>query len=85
VIDGDDGALPSTVKDLARLLLEQIADLSGKVAGLDAELRRRASIDDTARRLATIPGVGPITAAAITTFAPPMETFSKGRDFAASC
>lgn len=83
VIDGEDGALPSTVKDLARLLLDQIAALSGKVADLDAELRRRASVDDTARRLATIPGVGPITAAAITTFAPPMETFSKGRDFAA--
>jgi transposase len=36
--------------------------------------------DDTARRLTTIPGVGAVTAAAITTFAPPMETFSKGRD-----
>ncbi len=83
--DGDDGGLPSTVRDLARLLLDQIAALSGKVANLDAELRRRASVDDTARRLATIPGVGPITAAAITTSAPPMETFSKGRDFAASC
>jgi transposase len=83
VIDGDDGVLPSTVKDLARLLLDQIAALSGKVADLDAELRRCASVDDTARRPATIPGVGPITAAAITTFAPPMETFSKGRDFAA--
>ena len=46
-------------------------------------LRRRASVDDTARRLMTIPGVGPITAAAIRRFAPPMETFSKGRDFAA--
>lgn len=83
VIEGDDGALPSTVRELARLLLDQIADLSGKVTDLDAELRRRASVDDTARRLATIPGIGPITAAAITTFAPPMETFSKGRDFAA--
>ena len=83
VVDGDDGALPAAVRDLARLLLGQIADLGGKIAGLDVELRRRMSVDDTARRLATIPGVGPITAAAITTFAPPMETFSKGRDFAA--
>jgi len=39
--------------------------------------------DDTARLLTTILGVGAVTAAAITTFAPPMETFSKGRDFAA--
>ena len=83
VIDGDDGLLPAAVRDLARLLLDQIAGLAEKIAGLDAELRRRATADDTARRLTTIPGVGPITAAAITTFAPPMETFSKGRDFAA--
>ena len=83
VIDGDDGMLPAAVRDLARLLLDQIAGLAEKIAGLDAELRRRASADDTARRLTTIPGVGAITAAAITTFAPPMETFSKGRDFAA--
>lgn len=83
VVDGEDGALPVGVRDLARLLLDQIADLSGKIAGLDVELRRCAGANDTARRLTTIPGVGPITAAAITTFAPPMETFSKGRDFAA--
>ena len=83
VINGDDGALPAVVRDLAQLLLDQIAGLSEKVANLDAELRRRASTDDTARRLTTIPGIGPITAAAITTFAPPMETFKKGRDFAA--
>jgi transposase len=68
---------------LARLLLDQIAGLTEKVAGLDAERRRRVTTDDTARRLTMIPGVGPIGAAAITTFAPPMETFSKGRDFAA--
>ena len=83
IIDGDDGVLPAAVRDLARLLLEQIADLAAKIAGLDTELRRRAAADETARRLTTIPGVGAVTAAAITTFAPPMETFSKGRDFAA--
>lgn len=83
IIDGDDGLLPITVRDLARLLLEQIAGLAGTIADLDVELRKRASADDTARRLTTIPGVGAVTAAAITTFAPPMETFSKGRDFAA--
>ena len=29
----------------------------------------------------TIPGVGPITALAIQAFAPPMESFRRGRDF----
>ncbi len=31
----------------------------------------------------TIPGVGPITAMAVQEFAPPMESFRRGRDFAA--
>ena len=83
IIDGDEGKLPAAVRDLARLLLDQISDLAEKIAVLDAELRKRASADDTARRLTTIPGVGVVTAAAITSFAPPMETFTKGRDFAA--
>lgn len=30
-----------------------------------------------------MPGVGPITAMSIAAFAPPMEVFRKGRDFAA--
>lgn len=79
IIDGDDGMLPAVVRDPAHLLLGQIAGLAEKIAVLDAELRRRVTTDDTARRLTTIPGAGAVTAAAITTFAPPMETFSKGR------
>ena len=31
----------------------------------------------------TIPGIGPITALAIQAFAPPMESFRRGRDFSA--
>jgi transposase len=57
IIDGDNGMLPTAVRDLARLLLDQIAGLAEKIAGLDSELRRRVTIDDTARRLTTIPGV----------------------------
>ena len=83
IIDVDSGMLPVAVRNLARLLLDQIALLAEKIGGLDEELRKRVTTDDTARRLTTIPGVGAVTAAAITTFAPPMETFSKGRDFAA--
>lgn len=38
---------------------------------------------NNARRLQTIPGVGPVTALAIEAFAPSLETFRSGRDFAA--
>lgn len=42
-----------------------------------------ATQTDTARRLQTMPGVGPVSALAVEAFAPPMESFRRGRDFAA--
>lgn len=36
-----------------------------------------------ARRLITVPGIGPLIATAIAVLAPPPETFRKARDFAA--
>jgi transposase len=71
----------------ARLMLEVLADtiaaLEGRIAQLDAEIGRRAKHDAIARRLMTIPGVGPITATAMAALAPPPDTFQRGRDFAA--
>jgi len=67
------------------LILDVIAGLSEKITGSGVELRRCAGIDNIARRLTKIAGIDPITVVAITTFAPPMEIFSKGRDSAASC
>ncbi len=83
LVESDDGALPEAVATLGRMLVAHIEILNARIETLNKELRQRASSDDRARRLMTIPGVGPITAAALTTFAPPFETFSKGRDFAA--
>jgi len=83
LVGGDDDALPEAVAALGRMLVTQIEMLNTRIEKLDKELRQRASSDRTARRLMAIPGVGPITAAALTTFAPPSETFAKGRDFAA--
>jgi transposase len=57
IIDGDVGMLPTALRDLERLLLDQIAGLAEKIAGLEVELRKRVTADDTARRLTTIPGV----------------------------
>ena len=57
--------------------------LDRQIAALDKEIVRRSREDEVARRLMTIPGIGPITATAITALAPPPGTFAKGRDFAA--
>lgn len=83
VIEGESGELPEPVVKLAGLLVTQIRALSDQIGMLEKELRARATNDETIARLMTIPGIGPITAAAMTTFAPPAETFAKGRHFAA--
>jgi len=48
-IDGDDGAPPVAARDLARPRLTRIEGLGATIAGLDGELRRRVSGDDTGR------------------------------------
>jgi transposase len=83
LVEGDEGALPTAVVALSRMLLAQIAELTERIEVLDTQIRRRASEDPAVKRLMTIPGVGAIAATAPTTFAPPPETFAKGRDFAA--
>ena len=75
--------LPEPVGELAGLLLERIAGLDGKIEELETQLCACAREDEEAARLMTIPGVGPITAMALQAFAPPMESFRRGRDFAA--
>jgi transposase len=83
VVEGEEGVLPEPVAALARVLLAQISALSIQVDTLEKQLRQRAANDETARRLMTIPGIGAIAATVLTSFAPPPETFAKGRDFAA--
>ena len=76
-------SLPEAAHAMFRLMLDLLASLNGRIAVLDKEIARRAREDEVSRRLMTIPGIGPISATAIAALAPPVETFAKGRDFAA--
>jgi transposase len=76
-------SLPGLVRDIGTVYLEQIALLDGKIAELEKVLRREAQRGTETCRLQTMPGIGPITAMAIESFAPPMTVFKRGRDFAA--
>jgi len=75
--------LPEEVRSTLSLLVQTVTTLDEKISLLDKEIARRAREDEVARRLMSIPGIGPITATAIAALAPPAETFRKGRDFAA--
>jgi transposase len=81
----EDGAepIPELARPILRGLIEMLQALDDRIAGLDREIAQRAKEDETARRLMTIPGVGPVTATALAALAPPAETFKRGRDFAA--
>ena len=82
-LEDPDSGLPGAVRALGGVLLGQIADLDAKIDGLEKELRACARQDEQAARLMTIPGIGPIGAMALQAFAPPMESFRRGRDFSA--
>jgi len=84
LMEGEVGvSLPLAAQAMFRVMLAMLGEFSRQVAALDKEIARRAREDEAARRLMTIPGIGPITATAIVALAPPPETFRRGRDFAA--
>ena len=75
--------LPESARAVFEVLTATLASLEENIAVLDAEITRRSKEDLVARRLMTVPGVGPITATAIVALAPSATTFRTGRDFAA--
>lgn len=83
VVEDEDAGLPAAARTSLMALTAMLVQLERQIAALDAEIARRAREDPVARRLMTIPGIGPLIATALATLAPPPEHFAKGRDFAA--
>lgn len=75
--------LPATVREMGAIYIEQIARLTETIERLADELRAASRTDVQLRRLCAIPGIGPVTAGAIAAFAPDLDTFESGRNFAA--
>lgn len=76
-------SLPDAARTVLCMMIDTLQILEEKVKTLDMEIARRAREDETARRLVTVPGVGPVTATAFAALAPDAGGFAKGRDFAA--
>ncbi len=83
MVEAENSDLPELVRDECRDLLLQIAEKTQRIEGKTKQIGALASLTDTSRRLQTMPGIGPISALAVEAFAPPMESFRRGRDFAA--
>ena len=83
ILDDPNNDLPDLMREECQDLLEQIAEKTVRIDARTTKIKAVAAEADMARRLQTIPGVGPLTALAIEAFAPPMDSFECGRDFAA--
>ncbi|EEE35148.1 hypothetical protein RKLH11_4321 [Rhodobacteraceae bacterium KLH11] len=83
LVDGETCDLSTMIREECRDLLAQIAEKTERIATRDKKLKELAAQSDKARRLQTMPGVGPLTALAIEAFGPDMTQFKKGREFAA--
>jgi transposase len=82
-IEDPTSELPEAARTILKVLVQTLRALDEQVAVLDVEIARRAKQDPVARRLMTIPGIGPVTASAIVALAPAPEAFKCGRDFSA--
>jgi transposase len=67
------------------LMLQQIDQLRVASAAIEAKIMAVAKVDPAMRRLATIPGIGGLTAHAIVTAIGDGKQFASSRDFAAWC
>jgi transposase len=82
-VEDPDEPIPELARPILQMLIETLRGLDKQIARLDHEIAQRAKENEAARRLMTIPGVGPVTAVALAALAPPAEIFKRGRDFAA--
>ena len=75
--------LPDLARSAVLDLLQHLATLDERVAAYDQELEHLAQASESARRLMTVPGVGPLTASATVASVGAAHDFANGRQFAA--
>lgn len=79
----EDETLPELARDLFRFQAREYAAVSARLEEIDRRLMKWHRDDELSRRIATIPGIGPIGSTMLSMKAPPAENFRSGRDFAA--
>lgn len=75
--------LPTHARSALHGIAAQLRALASEIDRLEAQILAWHRNDETSRRLATIPGIGPITASAIAAAVPDASLFQSGRQFAA--
>jgi len=76
-------ALPELAREMLGVLGAQLREVANRVRSVEARLLTWHRSNVASRRLATIPGIGPITASAIVATVADPAQFESGRQFAA--
>ena len=82
ILEGD-SSIPLCVRDALAPIVRQLQTLNDEIAASDRAIMGLAKTNETAKRLMSVPGIGPITASAIAASVQDVGAFSGPREFAA--
>jgi transposase len=82
-LEDAENELPGVFRELLQRLGDHLKELDRQVAELDAQIQRWHRANAASRRLAAIPGIGPITASALIASVGDAKSFENGRQLAA--
>lgn len=75
--------VPAVAKQILNLLCAQVLDTHVRLQAIDRAIIALQRTDEVARRLSTIPGIGPVGATALAASVADPRQFRSGREFAA--
>lgn len=79
----EEGAVPEPGRAVLTLLVEQLDELDGRIDAVEAAIVAWHRATPLSKRLAAVPGVGPIIASALVATVADASVFRSGREFAA--
>jgi len=83
VLGDEENELPPSMRRLLTDLWNDFKVLEARIEEINQQIQRSVQYSDTARRLMTVPGIGPLAASALEASAGNGHQFSNGRYFAA--
>jgi transposase len=82
--DFESSSIPEAARQVIEALQGALASVEAHIAAVTGQITAHHKASDVSQRLATIPGVGPITASALIAAVPEARAFRSGRHFAAA-
>jgi transposase len=83
IADGADNRLPAAVRGILDVLAQQYGAIGAEIGSIDKSILALHRSCEVSRRLAEIPGIGPIVATALVAEIGDWKAFSSGRNLAA--